>query len=235
MIRIPKALLIEIEQRAREEWPDDKELQQDCIDEEVHSYRSYIEFRENLQKEIREEVAERAESYLDTWSERLHYATSESKAYASLLAFTIDDVSQQTIIKWRMQAARAHETSYEGQLAYLNHKAIKHLSILSTRKKIDPIKQLLIELELIIGSECFNGNIQNYASWGELEGAGRHFRYPVKFYSDSGETKRWSVPSDTPSEELITGFYAFGANELNIYRGLAKVLEHLREHHGLKI
>ncbi|WP_124552186.1 hypothetical protein [Methylophilus methylotrophus] len=82
-----------------------------------------------------------------------------------------------------------NEDYYAAQLEFLQNKVRKHASIIATRSQIDPIKALLIELEKIVGNECYNGNIQNYGSWGELESEGRKFRYPVKFYTGSREKK----------------------------------------------
>lgn len=50
-----------------------------------------------------------------------------------------------------------------------------------TREKVEPIRELLVRMEAIIGQECYNGNIQNYSSLGEWDGEGRSFRYPVTF------------------------------------------------------
>ena len=40
-------------------------------------------------------------------------------------------------------------------------------------------KNLLLTLETIIGSQCYNGNIQNYGPYGVWEGEGRGYRYPA--------------------------------------------------------
>lgn len=96
--------------------------------------------------------------------------------------------------------------------------------------------QLLIELEGLVGNECYNGNIQNWGPGGVFEGEGREFRYPITFIDESGEkTKRWSKDSSLSSRAVMTGYYAFGANQLHIMRGLDRVLKYLEEHHGLKL
>ena len=97
-------------------------------------------------------------------------------------------------------------------------------------------RNLLVKLESIIGNECYNGNIQNYGPWGEWEGEGREFRYPVTFLNTNRQkVKRKYVPDEVPFEELQTGYYAFGANELHIFRALSKVLQYLEANHGLII
>ena len=101
-------------------------------------------------------------------------------------------------------------------------------------ENVENIKNIdKIEMENIVGNECYNKNIQNYESWGVLSFSGRSFRYPVQFRKDDAKYKTRSVNDTIPSEDLITGYYAFGANELGIYRALYKVLQHLEENHGL--
>lgn len=40
---------------------------------------------------------------------------------------------------------------------------------------------------------------------------------------------------DLQPEELVTGHYRFGANELSIYRALAKIIDMLEADYGLKV
>lgn len=96
-----------------------------------------------------------------------------------------------------------------------------------TREQVGPIRELSVRMEAIIGQECYNGNIQNYSSWGEWDGEGRSFRYPVTFFRKGGEEKRKSTTADLEHDELITGHYKFGANELSIYRALMKIVDML--------
>lgn len=231
----PEDVLNEIIARAKSEWPDDREMQKYCISEEKESYAKLqaIDFGELAH--LRDKFIESARSSFDAWSDIFDSVESELDAYRELLNFSNDGISSEIIEEWKTQASQENEDYYAGQLEFLQNKVRKHASIIATREQIDPIKALLIELEKIVGNECYNGNIQNYGSWGELESEGRKFRYPVKFYTGSEEKKVWSVSPNTPSEELITGYYPFGANELNIYRALFKIISHLRENYGLKV
>lgn len=232
---IPDEVLSEIVARAKNEWPDNKEMQKYCISEEKEGYAKLQSIDFGDLANLKDEFIESARKSFDAWNEVCDSVESELSAYRDLLAFSAEGLSQEVIDEWKTQAREEHEGYYAGQLEFLEKKVQKHASILATRQQIDPIKNLLIELEEIVGNECYNGNIQNYGSWGELESEGRQFRYPVKFYTGSGESKKWTVSSDVPSEELITGYYAFGANELNIYRALFKVVSHLRAKYGLKV
>jgi hypothetical protein len=56
-----------------------------------------------------------------------------------------------------------------------------------------------------------------------------------KFFNGVTDYKTRNVAKDIPSEDLITGYYAFGANELSIYRALNKIVKHLVKNYGLKL
>lgn len=106
------------------------------------------------------------------------------------------------------------------------------------KKRSDKFYKLLHQLEYKIGSECYNGNIQNYGPGGTWEGEGRDFRYPVTFINSDGKKGKYhSLLPITKSESgnlayCILGekrhnsaYYAFGANQLYIMRGIKKALE----------
>lgn len=107
-----------------------------------------------------------------------------------------------------------------------------------SRERSDKFYRLLHEIEYEIGSECYNGNIQNYGSGGEWEGEGRGFRYPVTFINSKGEKEKYksTFPFTLNSEGELSNcqlgkkrynsaYYAFGANQLYILRGIKHALE----------
>ena len=102
-------------------------------------------------------------------------------------------------------------------------------------------KELLIKLELLIGNECYNSNIQNYGPGGVWEGDGRDFRYPITFINENNEKVKTrylnsKVNDGSVTKDMLTnGYYAFGANELHIMQGLNKVLDYLEKEYGLDI
>ena len=168
------------------------------------------------------------------WDEIASEVEDEIEALQELKEYEPPNIAIELLNQWKKEAEEENEGYFRLQLEEIERKVRKFESIRNTRKEIDPIKQLLIELEDIVGNECYNGNIQNYSSWGELESEGRSFRYPVKFFDGKETQKKWNVTKDIPSEELITGYYPFGANELNIYRALHKVIIHLEKKYGFK-
>ena len=95
--------------------------------------------------------------------------------------------------------------------------------------------KLLAELERIVGSNCYNGSIQNYGPGGFYEGSGRDFRYPLTVIDEDGEKrKRYGSADDVSPQVLSSGYYAFGANRLHIIQALNEVLAHLEDKYGLK-
>ena len=98
-------------------------------------------------------------------------------------------------------------------------------------------RQLLAELEQIVGSKCYNGNIQNWGPNGIRYGDGRGFRYPLTMVDHEGnKTKTWSTASPSVKPDVFeTGYYAFGANRLSIIRALDEVVSYLEANHNLKL
>jgi len=99
-------------------------------------------------------------------------------------------------------------------------------------KESPKYRQLIEEMESIIGNSCYNENIQNYGPGGILEDEGRWFRYPIKFENDT--CRYWSCKS-VPAENLKTGYYAFGANKLAIIEALTEIIEHMENKYGLRL
>ena len=100
--------------------------------------------------------------------------------------------------------------------------------------------KLLHEIEYEIGSECYNGNIQNFGPGGVWEGEGRDFRYPIRFTNSEGKREKYKgvLPYTKSSsgdlaycvlgeERFSSAHYAFGANELYVLRGIKHALEKL--------
>ncbi len=107
---------------------------------------------------------------------------------------------------------------------------------MARRKVNNARKALLIELESMIGSECYNASIQNWGPGGVFEGEGREFRYPITFRDDEGrKIKKRYVDGDMNADTVLGGYYAFGANELHIMNGLNRVLDYLEREYQLKI
>lgn len=211
---VHESIIDEVRRAAKEAWPEDKEMQIYTVKEELDAYRSFLEldYSKVTQRE-KEYLIQKAEADYERWEERLFFVQDELEAIADLKQLSIKHESCELYNEWLLEAQQEKENWFRGQLDFIQDKISTYEAIQRTRAEIDPLKYILIDIENIIGSECYNGNIQNYGSWGELESEGRAFRYPVKFFNGESEFKRRVVPRDIPSEQLISGYYPFGANE----------------------
>lgn len=233
---VPDSVIEEIRSAAKEAWPEDKEMQTYTVKEELDAYRNFVALDySGISDEEKETLIQEAKESFESWEARFSSIKDELEAIVELKKLSSGNQEKDLYNQWVLEAQSENDNYYRGQLEYIQNKASSFEAIQRTRAEIDPLKNILIDIENIIGSECYNGNIQNYGSWGELESEGRSFRYPVKFYDGENEYKRRTVPRDIPAEQLISGYYPFGANELNIYRALHKVLKYLETEHGLKL
>ena len=200
---IPDEVLRDILARAKQEWPGDRQQQLASLKEEKEAYTRLHSTDFGAPLEVQQRLIEIAKSDFSSWCDILASVQSEVHAYQKIDEFAPEWVCAESLAEWKALAKEKFDSQYEDQLAFLTERAEKEVYIAETRRAVDPIKTLLIELERIVGNECYNGNIQNHGSWGVLEGVGRQFRYPIVFYKESGEEKRWAVPNDIPRETLI--------------------------------
>ncbi|MCH8544433.1 MAG: hypothetical protein LAT61_12750 [Alcanivorax sp.] len=114
------------------------------------------------------------------------------------------------------------------------------------KERSDKFYSFLHDIEYEIGSECYNGSIQNFGPGGEWEGEGRDFRYPVTFINSEGLKEKYKgVLPFTRTEDgdfchcllgkkrYSSAFYAFGANQLYILRGVKNALEQIEKRFGI--
>jgi hypothetical protein len=99
-------------------------------------------------------------------------------------------------------------------------------------------RNLLVRMESLLGNECYNGSIQNYGPSGAREADGRSFRYPVMLRDSEGNKTKVRdpfIPSAATDEMVRSGYYVFGANQLDVMAGMEKILQYLEKNHGLVI
>jgi hypothetical protein len=93
---------------------------------------------------------------------------------------------------------------------------------------------LLADLEKMVASFCHNGSIQNWGAGGVFQGEGRTFRYPLTVESGLGEKRKvHGRVNHLKPDDLMTGYYEFGANRLQIVVALDAVLRHLEDEYEL--
>ncbi len=228
---IPSDILTDIRKRAKVEWPDDREWQEDFVRDEAIGFVTFhsIDFAEA--EPIKQVIVAEAMEFCESWEERASHAKDEIAAFAEIAATAPDDIPVEVLDEMK-QSVAAEGDWLTVQLDNLRSAIDGYRYVRNIREKVGPIRDLLVRMEGIIGQECYNGNIQNYSSWGEWEGEGRSFRYPVTFIRKGAEEKRRASSSDLAHEELVTGYYKFGANELSIYRALMRIIDMLEAEYG---
>lgn len=174
---IPGDILANIPSAATDAWPGDREMREWTIEQEVASYRTMRDLDFGAATAVREAILTEADGYSDTWEDRSNFIEEEVDAYNALLDLDPDDVPPEIVSELKVQAARHHDW-FSLQLEVVAKGIDHHRYVQRTRARIEPIRHLLVEMERIIGSECYNGNVQNYSAWGVWEGEGRSFRYP---------------------------------------------------------
>ncbi|BBF79935.1 hypothetical protein [Asticcacaulis excentricus] len=228
---IPAEILTDIRKRAKLLWPDDREWQEDFITLEANSYAAFQEMDFSNAALVKDDIVTQAMEYFESWEERASHVESEIDAYAQIATTAPDDIPPDVISKMKQDIA-TEDDWFAMQLDSLRRAIDGYRYVRDTREKVGPIRELLVRMEGIIGKECYNGNIQNYSSWGEWDGEGRSFRYPVTFIRKGVAEKCHTGFAALTHEELITGYYKFGANELSIYRALMQVIEMLESEYG---
>jgi len=102
--------------------------------------------------------------------------------------------------------------------------------------KIEEMRNLIIQIEEIIGGQCYNSNIQNYAGGGILESEGRWFKYPLNYRDkDHQKQKTYCISNSMSINEIRTSYYAFGANHLGIGSAIIKLMKHLEERYNIDL
>ena len=70
------------------------------------------------------------------------------------------------------------------------------------------------------------------------EADGRSFRYPLMLRSADGtktKVRDRRIPPDASDEMVRSGYYQFGANQLDVMAGLERILQYLEEHYGFAL
>ena len=233
MSKIPPDILAEIKTAAKDSWPNDHDMQVYEINSETEAYRSIEDMDFGYASPFRDRIIKWANEVFSEWEGRVGFIQTEIDSFA-MIQERPDDVPPVVFDELKQKAA-IDEEYFSSQLNVIQGGVAHYRYVRDTREKITPIRELLVRMEAIIGDECYNDNIQNYGSWGVWEGEGRSFRYPVTVLRDGQSEKRRSRFDDLLAEELVTGHYKFGANELSIYRALVKVIDMLEAEYGLKL
>lgn len=230
---VPIEIMTEIRAAAKADWPGDREMQDFIIKDESNGYLAIQSTDFGAAVSVKDSILSEACEFHDTWNERASFVQNEIGAYIEIQSLPPEDIPVDAFDSFKATAV-ANNDWFSLQLDDLNRAIKGYRYVQRTRETVGPMRELLVRMEEIIGQECYNGNIQNYSSWGEWDGEGRSFRYPVTFIRNGEEEKRRSRTIDLQHEELVTGHYKFGANELSIYRALIRVIDMLEVDYGFQ-
>lgn len=226
---IPKRVISKIKQRANEVFAGEAKY----IDTEIELEKeAYIKFQNIDYSEISLKEKNKILKHIkdmDTWDEKVSYIEDELVSIKEIKELCEIYKNSHEFNNVKNKAER----KYRGEFFYQKEYIIEEMKRIDFIKSAESVKTILIDMEKIVGNSCYNDHIQNYSRWGEWESEGRMFRYPVSFYINGENYKRNIVDAKISSEDLMTGYYAFGANNLMIYKALYKILKYLEENHGL--
>ena len=162
MSAVPADILAAIKAAAKEEWPDDRDMQEYFTKGEIKGYRAIAELDFGPALKVRDQILAWADQYSELWEDRATFIEEEVEAYAELRdrpedipAEIFDELNRKAAIEHDWYSARRDEV--KGGAQHFRY-------VRDTRAKIEPIRELLIRMEAIIGDECYNNNIQNYSS-----------------------------------------------------------------------
>lgn len=208
---------------------------------EIEAYNNYVRIFDG----VPDDVASKIKGYCShddssSWCDTFDFCESEIESYKSLVNYRDEEIDEITVRRL-IDVAKAEVSSglSGGEYFEIWSSFQRHLSEIKIIRKIsreaESSRELLIEMEAIIASECYNGNIQNYSSWGVWVGEGRFFRYPVTFSSPFLDKRESHVPSHLPTDSLVLGKYKFGANHLYIYKALINIVRHIEKKYEISL
>ena len=231
---IPDDVLSAIRNAARTDWEGDLEMQRHVEQGEIEAWTALQSLSFGKAYARKDAILAEAADYLEAWEDRLHFVRDEIEAFEALETLEADDIPSEELAAMRARADAANDW-YALRLDDVRQAMARWRYVRDTRARVAPARELLVRMEEILGSECYNANIQNYSAWGVWEGEGRSFRYPVTYLRGGSEEKRRSSGDDLTPEELLTGHYRFGANQVGVMRALMRMIEMLRDEYGLAL
>jgi hypothetical protein len=232
---IPEDVLVAIRNAAEEYWDDDIDMMQATIDTEVGAYIALNEIEFGAATTVRQIILNAATESEESWEERLSIVESQITAYQQLHELCFENAPDELILKLKAEASQEYEGDFSTQLEHVEKGIRGYHHAKEIKAKIGPVSELLIKMEQIIGSECYNSNMRNYGPGGIWESEGRSFRYPVKFLDKGEVRKHHKIPADIAPHVLLTGCYQFGSNELSIFRALSKIVDMIEQDYGVNL
>lgn len=140
---IPESVLEEIRARAKESCPEDKDMREYTVKEEIDGYRKYqsIDFSGVSEKQ-KAQIIEAAKETYEGWDEISTEIEDEIEALKELMEYQPSNIPNELLEQWKKEAEEENEGYFRGQLEAVEKKVRQHESIKNTRREIDPIDLL---------------------------------------------------------------------------------------------
>ncbi len=230
---IPNSIAEQIRNLAMRSFSEDDCCYEDDVRRRINSeerfYREVMEMDFQCLSPQKQVIIDSFLKEFESWESTYIHLKDEINAYFDL----------QEILDQRLSKAERKEISalIEREEWYLDKvwaakKYIEELNnIKRTRRKVDPIQKLLIELETIVGCELYPEEKFQLltTAW---EGGTRKARKPIIINTEEGKALEFlEVPSEISAESLISGRYSAGTHEIHIFKALVKIVDHLKDNY----
>lgn len=223
---ITDEVLAEIKEKATHLY---EYMRESYIDAQIRGYQRIEELdSEGVPQEVVESIKERCLRADNYWrfSASAECIEKDIAGYRFLLNYSNSRIPSDRISEIKEEAARIYPHQYFSQRCRFESLVEGEIRNIATRSHVDPIKSLLIELEGLIGSECWIDNANSYDQ----------YDYPLTLPVGAEESRLdRPVSKSIRAEQLLASYYKFGKNQLHIFNGLLKVVEYLQARYGLDL
>lgn len=109
--------------------------------------------------------------YYIIWEEIYGFVLEEVEVFKVLVVFVFDDVLIDFIVEYKCKVVVEYDW-FVMQFEMVEQVIEGYCYVQCICVKVGFICDILVWMEVIIGLECYNVNIQNYSVWGVWEGEG---------------------------------------------------------------
>lgn len=213
----------QIEKYAIEEWPDDVEMQEFTVEEELKSYGKFMLLSKTSQLPSKLIQAIIQDKDTRSWEERLTSIEVEIEAGESIRKIVAEsDIATEVMCEILDLAERENPDWLSHRLYDIEREVSNHRHAQFLTQEVSPRRDLLIALEDIIARSCSNYHADN-------------FRYPLTTFVEGRESKVRKIDDSLPDDALYNGTYEFGANSLEVYKALLQMIKFIEKNYDIDL
>jgi len=213
----------QIEKYAAKEWPDDAEMQEYTIEEELNAHGSFMLLSKtnSIDPKLIQQIFQ--EDGTVSWCDRLSSLEIELEAGEKIRELIKDaHLPQEVLLEILDTAEKENPVSIYERHVCIEAAINQYRRDQYIATEVAPRRELLISLENILARSCSNYHADNY-------------RYPLTISSGIKQRKIRLVDDSVSNELLLTGSYEFGANSLEVYKALLEMIRHIEERYGVNL